>query len=298
MYTYRYQSKAKRKRRRIRPICKLLAAIVAVAILCIVAINIFRNNSAATSPTESSGASESSSTLSIVSSSTSVTSSSNIAKPSSSLPQSSTVSSSDTVSNANKSDFEYFSDAVFMGDSVTDDIINYDEMEKATVVASIGVSAYKALADHKVAINGNKSDIAWMPDRVAAAKPKKIYMMFGTNDLTWGSQMTTEYFIKNYGKLIDELQSRCPGAKIYVQSILPITAAAENKKNWPFDNAKIDTFNAALKVMCGKKGTKYLNVASVIKGPDGKLPSNVTDDGLHLHSKEYKKWFNYLVSNE
>jgi hypothetical protein len=35
-----------------------------------------------------------------------------------------------------------------------------------------------------------------------------------------------------------------------------------------------------------------------MKGPDGKLPANESDDGIHLKSNEYPKWFAYLLANE
>lgn len=191
----------------------------------------------------------------------------------------------------------FFDDACFMGDSLTVDFNNYKEIGKAHVVGAIGVSSYRALNDHKVAINEKKSDIGYMPERVAAVKPKKIYMMFGVNDLCWGDQMTEKKFIGYYGGLLDLLKKDCPQAKIYVQSIMPITAAMENQKKTPFTNKKVDQFNSALKKLSAEKGCKYLDVASIVRGSDGKLPAGVSDDGIHLKYGKYKLWLKYLMEN-
>jgi lysophospholipase L1-like esterase len=192
---------------------------------------------------------------------------------------------------------DVFKGDVFMGDSVTVGLMMYNESAKAAVVGSIGASSYRALTCHSVAINGNKKDVGYLPDRVAAAHPKKVFMMFGSNDLEWGTQMPAKKFIGYYGKLIDAVHGRCPKATIYIQSILPITKAVQNTKAYPFDNKRVDQFNAAVKALCKTRGLSYLDVASVIKGPDGCMPANESDDGLHPRTKGYKAWFAYLATH-
>ena len=222
--------------------------------------------------------------------------SSNVPSAVSSSSSGSAVPSSPQSGKAGR-DYSYFDDAVFMGDSLTEDILSYDVMDKAAVVASIGASTYTALHNRQIAINGNKTDLAWMPERAAASHPKKIYLLFGLNDLCWGSEMSKSQFLQYYAALIGAVRSECPGAKIFIQSILPISASAENSRDFPFDNAKIDDYNIAIQGMCAQEGLTYLDVASVLRGPDGKLPANATDDGAHLRSREYTLWFGYLLSN-
>lgn len=205
------------------------------------------------------------------------------------------VSSAPALREATKDDYRYFDDAVFAGDSLTEGILYYDYVTSRSVVTSIGASTYTAVTNHQIAINGSKSDTGWIPDRIASKNPKKIYLLFGSNDLGW---MTISSYLDYYGQLISILQQKCPDAKIYIQSVTPIAASVENSTDWPMDNVKIDTYNAALKVMCQSKGLVYLDIASVLKGSDGKLPAGSSDDGVHLRSAQYKKWFDYLVANE
>lgn len=274
---------AKKHRRCLRPWVKAVIIIIGLLLICLIAVRIYQlnsNNSAA--PAASSSLAVSSSKTE--SSSSQVSSSSAAAK------------SSDDGADVNEGDF--FKGTVFTGDSLTVDMVNFDEFDEADIVGGIGVSAYRAVTDHSVAINGKKSDTAYMPDRVAKYSPKKIYMMFGCNDLTWGDQMTEKKFIGYYSQLIDTFKQKCPGAKIYVQSIMPVTAAMENKKGTPFDNKKVDQFNSALKQLAAEKGAKYLDVASIVRDADGKLPAGISDDGIHLKAKEYKLWVKYLLENK
>jgi lysophospholipase L1-like esterase len=213
----------------------------------------------------------------------------------SAVSSSAPASSATAPHEATKSDYKYFDDAVFVGDSITDGFANYDYFSSDLLVTSIGASTYTAVTDHQMPINESKSDVGWMPDRIAAKDPKKIYLLLGSNDLGW---MSVSQYIDYYGQFIDLLEQKCPGVKIYVQSITPMCASVENSKDWPMDNEKIENYNAALKPMCITKGIKYLDIASVLKGPDGKLPADSSDDGVHLRTKEYKLWIDYLVSNE
>ena len=55
---------------------------------------------------------------------------------------------------------------------------------------------------------GVQSDLAWMPDRMAAKNPNKIFIMFGANALTWDSQMIESKFTGYYGQLINVLSAQ------------------------------------------------------------------------------------------
>lgn len=277
---------SKKHHRRFRPWVKAAIIIIGILLICLIAVKIFQLNS------HNNAAPLSSSTASSSSSAVSSSKSESSSVPSSS----SSAQGSDESADVNEDGF--FKDTVFTGDSLTVDMVNFDEFADADIVGGIGVSAYRAVTDHKVAINGKKSDTAYMPDKVASYKPKKIYMMFGCNDLTWGDQMTEKKFIGYYTELIDILKQKCPGAKIYIQSIMPITAEMEYKKNTPFGNKKVDQFNAALKQLAAEKDAKYLDVASIVRGKDGKLPAGVSDDGIHLKAKQYKLWVKYLIENK
>ncbi len=181
-----------------------------------------------------------------------------------------------------------------MGDSLTDGLALYGEMDDATVMGETGMSAYTALK-HTFTINGKKQYVA---DAVAAASPKAVYVLLGSNDIAEGYSVAK--YTGFYGQLLDEIHAKCPSSKLYVQSIFPVTAAYEHKKfssGAYVTNAKIDDFNTALQTLASAHGAAYLDVASVLKGPDGKLPASASDDGMHLHKSYYDKWFQYLAAH-
>jgi len=185
--------------------------------------------------------------------------------------------------------YGYFSDAVFIGDSLTEGISIYSVAKNAGVFASNGMSTVSALT--KTVSVGGKS--LTVPDAVSSIKPAKVYILLGSNDMSWMSQST---FISNYGKLIDALKAGTPGAKYYIQSIFPVTAAYEQSTG--ITNAKIGSFNTALAALCTQKGVSYVDAGGALKGADGKLTAAEASGGYNIKKSCYKTWFDYLTEHE
>lgn len=215
--------------------------------------------------------------------------------PSSSLSAlSSPVSASSSLSQASSAaskigSYNDFTSAVFIGDSITSGISEYSITQTAGVYATNALSTSSVLTQ-KITVSGQKMLIT---DAMKQAKPSKVYILLGANDITWMSQST---FITNYGKLIDALKADTPDAAYYVQSIFPVSAAYETKTH--ITNDKINTFNSALSAMCTDKSVKYVDAGQVLKGSDGKLLTDAATDGYNIKNAYYKKWLDYLIAHE
>lgn len=197
--------------------------------------------------------------------------------------------SSSSSGSAKAGSYDDFASAVFIGDSLTYGINEYSVAKNAGVYADNGMSTSNVLTK-KVSISGTSQLVA---DALKQAKPSKVYILLGSNDINWMSQST---FITNYGKVIDSLKAAAPDAVCYVQSIFPVTAAYE--KTTGITNDKINTFNSALTKLCSDKGVKYVDVSTALMGTDGKLLPNAASDGYNIKKAYYKTWFDYLTMHE
>lgn len=184
---------------------------------------------------------------------------------------------------------DYFNDAIFVGDSITEGIKLYDVMSNVTVLASTGVNLNSLYTKDAITLeDGSKVPIL---EATKHYDPGKIYLMMGVNSLL----SDEETFRTDYGRVIDTLVGQHPDAILYVQSILPVTADYEQRQNAVADNAKIDRYNEILKELAAEKKVYYLNVAEVFKDADGCLPSSASPkDGIHFGSSWYRTWFDYL----
>ena len=185
---------------------------------------------------------------------------------------------------------KYFSDAVFIGDSISVGIKLYEVMQNTDVFASVGISLENIFTNKAVKLeDGSKVTIFEALDD----KPyNKAYIMLGANSL----MSSHEELIKQYGRVIDEVRTRVgDDCIVYIQSVLPVYEEVFHQK-YPHNtvtNADIESFNILLAELSEQKGVHYLDVASVIKDENGSLPPKYTSDGLHIGSELYIKWFDY-----
>ena len=148
-----------------------------------------------------------------------------------------------------------------------------------------------ALTDKKLDLaNGNKGTVL---DGMKEKQFKRIYIMFGINELGWPYP---DVFQEKYEELVNKVKELQPDAKIYVQSILPVSSKA-TKSNKVFTNANVNKFNELLKDVAKNTGSTYLDVASVFKDANGELPAEASTDGIHLVHDYCQQWLDYLAKN-
>lgn len=184
----------------------------------------------------------------------------------------------------------YFADVAFVGDSITEGIALYSSV-KTNVVASKGINLDTIY----------KEDAIRTPDgyvsvltRLSQIKPKKIYILFGSNGVGW---FTPEHFSKRYSEFVDKIVAQHPDSQVYLQSITPVTQKYSDTPKNNIDNNKINDYNKLIVSIAEEKGVYYLDIAFILRGADGALPDEVSGDGMHFSLDCYNKWFDYLKSH-
>ncbi|MFD1613561.1 GDSL-type esterase/lipase family protein [Gelatiniphilus marinus] len=153
---------------------------------------------------------------------------------------------------------------------------------------------WKALIPDKNVINrgisGDVTDgILFRLDEVTESKPKKVFLLIGTNDLARGKSIA--YVLEHTAKIISQIKSQSEGTKIYLQSILPINPNVGKKFSGHKNNhQKIIETNKELKKMAKKLDVKFINLHKKMRNAKKHIQPNYTYDGLHLSDEGYKKW--------
>ncbi|MCG1036135.1 GDSL-type esterase/lipase family protein [Polaribacter sargassicola] len=158
---------------------------------------------------------------------------------------------------------------VFLGDSITE-FCNWNELFNKQNIKNRGISGD--------VIKGVINRL----DEIIASKPKKIFLMIGTNDL--GNRRNKHQIISDYQKLIDTIITKTPKTALYVQSILP------TKNSLNRDNNVIMAINRELEKLAEKKNLIYINLFDVFKTANNQLDMSLSYDGLHLNGKGYLLW--------
>ncbi|WP_225913983.1 GDSL-type esterase/lipase family protein [Leptolyngbya ohadii] len=113
------------------------------------------------------------------------------------------------------------------------------------------------------------------------ARPDRIYVMAGINDLRRGS--SDRAVLSNLRQIVQRLRRTHPQAAIVVYSILPTRLPA-----LPSD--RIQRLNASLAAMSRQEGANFYDLQAQFSGTDGTLRRELTTDGLHLSRQGYEVW--------
>lgn len=183
----------------------------------------------------------------------------------------------------------YFSDAVFIGDSISEGITLYKPIDDATVLAATGINPSSIFTTPVIKQeDGTRITIL---DALKEKQAKKIYIMLGANGINF---IPIDKMIEDYQELLLQIKQEHPDAIIYVQSVLPVTK--ENKYN--ISNEDINFFNEQLIQLCAKEQVYYLDISSDFKTADGTLPIETSPtDGMHFGKRYYSIWFDFLKAH-
>ena len=120
-------------------------------------------------------------------------------------------------------------------------------------------------------------------DKVAAAKPDLIFLQLGIND--FGKKPSPEGILERHQKIWRELRAKLPETRLYVVSLLPVSA-----KRYPRWGRPVVRLNDLLRAAAEESGLTYIDVYSRLSDQDGNLVKNFTYDGLHLLPPAYDRW--------
>lgn len=188
-------------------------------------------------------------------------------------------------------DIRYFDDAVFLGDSRTEDFILYTGLDNADSITHIGMAVDTVFSDANIQRNGTTMTA------IDALKQdpsfSKVYIMLGVNELGW---YVTDIFIEYYEKIIDTIREINPDAKIYIQGIIPVSAE-KSASDKIYNNDRIERFNSLIRDMAKRKEVYFVNVAESVVDSTGCIPADAAPDGVHLNKEYCLKWLEYLKTH-
>ncbi|MDR1247445.1 MAG: GDSL-type esterase/lipase family protein [Clostridiales Family XIII bacterium] len=186
---------------------------------------------------------------------------------------------------------DYFSDALFIGDSRTQGLLLYSNLGNASYYAARGLTVEQVFKKAVVDSGGGKLTVS---DALSRRAFGKVYLMFGLNELGWNS---ADKFIEQYGLVLDRVRETQPDAIIYVQGIMPVSAW-KSAKDPVHNNPNIARFNEMIQGLTSEKNAIYLNVSDGVADESGVLPDEASSDGIHLNKKYCIKWEEYLRAHE
>lgn len=162
---------------------------------------------------------------------------------------------------------------VFMGDSITDNWINFDPQFFTD-----------GLIDRGIGGQTTPQMLARFRQDVIELKPKAVHIMAGTNDIAGNTGAATMEMVLGNIKSMAEL-ARAHGIKVIIASIPPAGAFpwAPDKKPVP----QIAAMNQWLADYARANGFTYVDYHSAMAQADGAMKPGLASDGVHPTRQGY-----------
>ncbi len=183
------------------------------------------------------------------------------------------------------SEKEYFSDALFIGDSRTAGLKMFGSLDNADYFANPGLNLY-TLPTKKIEIDEEKLKLEELLEK---KDYKKIYVMFGINELGYNYDTT----IEKYNNLVAMLQEKEPEAIIFVCANLHVTKL-RNDNDKVHNNEAINKINAQIATLEDKKDIFYVDVNVLFDDEEGNLAKEFASDDSHVKAAHYVDWCEWL----
>ncbi len=197
---------------------------------------------------------------------------------------------------------DWFDDAIFVGDSVTNGLSFYADngsLGDADFLCAVSLGYNNAMwaLDNQYAVHPKyKGKKVLVEDGVHQSGKKKVFIMLGMNDIGgYGVDGT----ISAMKKLTERIIRKSPDVQIYVQSVTPLIKGI--RRDDLLNNKNVAAFNEKAEEVCEERGFIFVNVAEGVSDSKGNLIYENCGDpdymGLHFSNTGCSKWVAYLYDH-
>lgn len=185
------------------------------------------------------------------------------------------------------SNMDYFSDALFIGDSRMRYMYLYGTIKNADFYAANGMDVFDLRSKASECDGTDMSFEQYLHHKQYG----KVYLMLGLNDL--GYDRVT--FYKKYKALVQEIREAQPDAIIFLQANLLLSEEESRKSNVSNNRALIDV-NNIIATLANGVDIVYIDVNSMFTDETGNVRKSYTNEGIHLYAKYYEEWCRWLLT--
>ncbi len=183
---------------------------------------------------------------------------------------------------------DYFSDALFIGDSRTVGMFQSHLLPQAAYYAKTGIGIGDLLTERIVNEGGVMISVT---DALQRHSFGKVYIMIGINDIARGD---VEWFTEQYKKILATVRQTQPDAVIYIQGNIPMSYRTQDLDG-ALNNQNLSQRDKASQALADAEHIFYLDISSIYADANGHLASAYTRDGLHVCTDDYPLWVDYLL---
>lgn len=183
---------------------------------------------------------------------------------------------------------EYYDDAVFIGSKALAGLADYGYVNSENMLLSDSIK----LSNINTVIISENDVQNTIADAVVSKQAKKVYIMTGLYEL---NNIDSTNLFEGLEGFVNTVQNNIPDIEIYFISLFPVPDEIEATIA---SNVDIDAYNSSLLKLADKIQVNYLEINTMMKGNDGKLPSSSAEiNGIRLTKETYGMISEYILSH-
>lgn len=173
---------------------------------------------------------------------------------------------------------------IFAGDSITVGLRTYNILGGMAIEGNKGIVAEIGLNTTTFRtrrVFDGKTGV----ETIIAAKPYRVYLMLGDNEIHYRSKEDT---VAGFREILKRIQAGTPDTDIVVLAATPVTSAkVAAQKGF----AQIPAYNQSLKKLAKSMGVRYFDCTDFLKDADGWLKTSyAAGDGIHWTAEAYREY--------
>ncbi len=161
---------------------------------------------------------------------------------------------------------------IFLGDSLTD-LCEWHELFKGLSIKNRGICG------------DTTEGILNRIDGIIEAKPKKLFLLIGINDINQGRAVNDIF--NSYKKILETIKTSSPKTQVFIQSLLPVNNQKFLNQGV---NDKVRVLNVRLQELANELSFQYIDLFSLFLDSNQELAAQYTTDGIHLNGQGYLVW--------
>ena len=190
---------------------------------------------------------------------------------------------------------EWFKGTVMVGDSIMQGFENYCMLHSDTWLSSLQFFCRVSYSLYNDVHGAIRPLYRGQPMRMADALPlmgaKRVFFMFGANDINTTGVTGTQNYYKN---AIDGIKASLPDIDANIISMTYVTDTYTEKGS-SLGPATITQYNSLLAQNCAANGWGYVDLANSLSDGAGHLPhAYAAKDGIHQGNAAYAVWAQVL----
>ena len=197
----------------------------------------------------------------------------------------------------------FFDDALFLGDSITESLdgyVRYLREAEGSMLGTTQMFGVKAMNVH-IACQDEPAPLdrtfryrgkaVSVSEIINLCGPRRVFILMGVNDVC---DRPWEDVAADFGQLIDNIHTKCPGVEVIIQGILPISAEYCTLKGITIE--RYNSFNeSVLAGVCEEHDAGFLNFSELMMDENGYLIDRLCNDRqYHLSWRGELVWVRAL----